>query len=62
VPVGGDMIVSVGGRAVERADDVSRIVTEHLRPGQVVEVEVLRGGKGEPETVRLRLGERPVDP
>lgn len=62
VPVGGDMIVSVAGRAVERADDVSRIVTEHLRPGQVVEVEVLRGGKGEPETVRLRLGERPGDP
>jgi S1-C subfamily serine protease len=62
VPVGGDMIVSVAGRAVERADDVSRIVTEHLQPGQVVEVEVLRGGKGEPETVRLRLGERPVDP
>jgi S1-C subfamily serine protease len=62
VPVGGDMIVSVAGRPVERADDVSRIVTEHLRPGQVVEVEVLRGGKGERETVRLRLGERPRDP
>ncbi len=62
VPVGGDVIVSVAGRPVERADDVARIVTEHLRPGQVVDVEVLRGGKGAPVTVRLRLEERPVDP
>ncbi|HEX6132105.1 MAG TPA: trypsin-like peptidase domain-containing protein, partial [Actinomycetota bacterium] len=62
VAVGGDVIVSVAGRAVDRADDVGRIVTDHLRPGQTVAVEVLRGGKGEPETVRLRLVERPVDP
>ena len=62
VPVGGDVIVSVAGRPVERADDVARIVTEHLQPGQTVDVGVLRGGKGDPRTVRLRLVERPVDP
>jgi S1-C subfamily serine protease len=62
VAVGGDVIVSVAGRPVERADDVSRIVTELLRPGQRVAFEILRGGKGDPETVQVRLAERPVDP
>jgi len=62
VPVGGDVIVAVAGRPVERADDVARIVTEALLPGQVVDLEVLRGGKGERETVRVRLTERPTDP
>ena len=62
VPVGGDVIVAVDGQPVERADDVARIVTDRLRPGQVVEIEVLRGGKGERETVRVRLTERPTDP
>ena len=62
VPVGGDIIVAVAGQPVQRADDVARIVTDALRPGQEVELEVLRGGKGEPETVRVKLTERPVDP
>jgi S1-C subfamily serine protease len=62
VPVGGDVIVAVAGQPVERADDVARIVTDRLRPGQVVELAVLRGGKGEPETVRVTLTERPSDP
>jgi S1-C subfamily serine protease len=62
VPVGGDVIVSVAGRPVERADDVARIVTEYLQPGQTVDVGVLPAGKGERRTVRLRLVERPVDP
>ena len=62
VPVGGDVIVSVAGRPVERADDVARIVTEHLQPGQTVDVGLLRAGKGERRTLRLRLAERPVDP
>jgi S1-C subfamily serine protease len=62
VPVGGDVIVSVAGRPVRRADDVARIVTDALRPGQEVAIEVLRGGKGQPETVRVKLIERPTDP
>ncbi len=62
VPVGGDVIVAVAGQAVERADDVARIVTDALRPGQVVELEVLRGGKGGRETVHVKLVERPTDP
>jgi S1-C subfamily serine protease len=62
VPVGGDVIVRLAGEPVERADDVARIVTERLRPGQRVPVEILRGGKGEPRTLQLRLVERPTDP
>lgn len=62
VPVGGDVIVGLAGETVERADDVARIVTERLRPGQTVRVQLLRGGKGEARTVELRLGERPADP
>jgi S1-C subfamily serine protease len=62
VPVGGDVIVALAGQPVERADDVARIVTESLAPGQAVDVSVLRGGKGERRTVRVRLVERPVDP
>jgi len=56
------VIVAVAGQPVERADDVARIVTDRLRPGQVVDLVVLRGGKGERETVRVKLTERPTDP
>jgi S1-C subfamily serine protease len=62
VAVGGDVIVRLAGEAVRRADDVARIVTEELRPGQTVEVEVLRGGKGKPQRLRIRLAVRPATP
>jgi S1-C subfamily serine protease len=47
---------------VESADDVVRIVTDRLRPGQVVDVTVIRGGTGKRETVPVRLDERPAEP
>jgi S1-C subfamily serine protease len=62
VAVGGDVIVRLAGQRIRRADDVARIVTEDLRPGQTVELEVLRGGKGKPQTLRVRLDERPATP
>ncbi|MEO5577167.1 MAG: trypsin-like peptidase domain-containing protein [Gaiellaceae bacterium] len=62
IDLGGDLIVGFAGRKVERAADIARIVTDSLRPGQTVSVTVLRGGKGERETVRVRLIERPVNP
>jgi 2-alkenal reductase len=62
ISLGGDLIVGFAGRKVERAADIARIVTDSLRPGQTVSVTVLRAGKGERETVRLRLIERPVNP
>jgi len=62
ISLGGDLIVVFGGRPVERAADVARIVTDSLLPGDTVSVTVLRGGKGKRETVRLRLVERPLNP
>ncbi len=62
VSLGGDLIVALAGEPVVRADDVARIVTERLRPGQLVPVTVVRGGTGARETVRVRLGERPANP
>ncbi|HEU0336721.1 MAG TPA: trypsin-like peptidase domain-containing protein [Gaiellaceae bacterium] len=58
VTLGGDLIVRIGDREVESADDVSRIVTEELLPGQRVPFVVLRGGKKR-ETVEVTLVERP---
>ena len=60
--LGGDLIVALAGRRVERAADIARIVTERLRPGQTVSVTVVRRGTGKRETVRVRLIERPLDP
>jgi 2-alkenal reductase len=62
VSLGGDLIVALAGEPVARADDVARIVTARLRPGQLVAVTVVRGGTGKRETVRVRLVERPADP
>jgi 2-alkenal reductase len=62
IGIGGDLIVRFAGRKVERAADIARIVTDTLRPGQTVRVTVLRGGKGSPQTVSVRLVERPADP
>ena len=55
---GGDVIVSIAGFPIQSADDVSRIVTERLRPGQAVEVVLLRDGTDR-RAVRVTLTERP---
>jgi 2-alkenal reductase len=60
--LGGDLIVALAGEPVVRADDIARIVTGRLSPGQLVPVTVVRGGTGKREIVRVRLIERPVDP
>jgi S1-C subfamily serine protease len=57
ITLGGDLILDIGGRRVETADDVSRIISEDLRPGQKVDVVVLRGG-GQ-RTMSVTLGTRP---
>ena len=62
VSLGGDLIVSIAGERVVRADDIARIVTERLRPGQRVPVTVVRGGDGMRETVQVWLAERPENP
>ena len=57
---GGDLIVAIGGQSVGSAEDVVRIITEQLVPGQTVRLTVLRGDQR--LVVPLRLGERPANP
>jgi 2-alkenal reductase len=60
VPVGGDLIVRIGGHTVASAEDVSRTVIG-LAPGTRVPFVVLRGGTSR-ETVQVRVIERPNAP
>jgi 2-alkenal reductase len=55
--LGGDVIVAIGGAEVKGADDVARLVTTRLRPGQTVPFTVIRGTKR--LTVDVTLGDRP---
>jgi 2-alkenal reductase len=57
VEVGGDAIVAIDGEPVTRANDVVRIVTTKLLPGQVANFTVVRGGKR--LVIPVRLDERP---
>jgi S1-C subfamily serine protease len=57
---GGDVVVAIGNTAVHDADDLVRVVSESLLPGQVVRFTLLRNGKR--LVVPIRLGERPRRP
>jgi 2-alkenal reductase len=59
VGLGGDLVVRLAGEPVTGAEDISRIVTHRLLPGQRVLMTVIRGGTGKRQTVPLVLGERP---
>jgi 2-alkenal reductase len=56
--LGGDLIIAVDGQQVASAEDVSRIVTERLRPGQKAVFSILRDGS-ERKSVTVTLGKRP---
>ena len=56
IEVGGDVIVAVDGEELESETDLSRLVTER-RPGETVEIEVLRDG--DRRTVEVTLEPRP---
>jgi len=58
VTLGGDLIVAIAGSPVRSADDVSRLVTTRLRPGQRVPFTILRGGTRK-LTIDVELGDRP---
>jgi S1-C subfamily serine protease len=60
VRVGGDVVVKIGDRDVQSADDLVRVVSERLAPGQVVRFTILRDGRR--MVVPVRLGERPRRP
>jgi S1-C subfamily serine protease len=54
---GGDVVVAIGNTPVEDADDLVRVVSETLLPGQVARFTVVRDGKR--LVVPVELGERP---
>ena len=54
----GDVILSVGGRKVATLEDLQNALQDK-KPGETVELEVLRQGKR--VTVPVRLSERPLD-
>ena len=55
---GGDVIVAIDGRRVTDSEDIARIVTESLSPGQAARFTIVRGNQR--RDVRLRLVERPA--
>jgi S1-C subfamily serine protease len=57
---GGDVVLAIAGTPVSNADDLVRIVTNTLRPGQTAVFTVLRDGHR--RAVAVRLGSRPNDP
>jgi len=57
---GGDVVVQIGNTKLQDADDLVRVVSESLFPGQVVDFTIVRGGRR--LVLPVRLGERPKQP
>jgi len=57
VKVGGDVIIAIDETPVRGMDDLILYLVEEARPGQEVELTILRGG--EEQKVTVELGERP---
>ena len=57
---GGDVILAIAGRPIRNSEDVVRIITEDLSPGQVVRLTVQRGGSR--LQLPVKLAERPANP
>ena len=57
---GGDAIVAIGGKPVSGSEDVVRIVTEFLSPGERTRITVVRHGAR--VQVPIRLSQRPTEP
>ena len=57
VPVGGDVIVGIGGQSVTSREDLSRYLLTEGRPGETVTLTIVRDG--ERQQVTVTLGERP---
>jgi S1-C subfamily serine protease len=56
--VGGDVIVALAGRPIRQETDVAKALVA-LKPGDDVDIVVMRDGRR--QTLRVRLGERPLD-
>lgn len=57
VPVGGDIILSIEGTSIDSNQDLANFLITRTRPGEEIDITVLRDG--ERRTVEVRLGERP---
>ena len=57
---GGDVIVAIAGHSVASAEDVVRIVTTELSPGESVPITFYRGR--DRRTTTVKLAERPTNP
>jgi 2-alkenal reductase len=57
---GGDVVVAIDNKTVRGADDLVRVVSETLLPGQTARFTVLRDGKR--LVLPVKLGERPKRP
>ena len=57
-PLGGDIIVAIGGVPVDDMDDLIAYLTSKTRPGDKVTLEVIRDGQ-EREALEVTLGKRP---
>ena len=57
---GGDVIVALAGHPVRSSEDVVRIVTDAVSPGQLVRVTLVRQNKR--LQIPIRLAERPASP
>ena len=53
---GGDVVVAINGHTVQSSEDIVRIVTSTLSPGQIARFTVRRGGAR--REISVRLGER----
>ncbi len=56
--VGGDLIMAIDGKTVDRSDAISTTLAKK-RAGDVIELTIYRGGKQ--STVKVKLGEAPDD-
>jgi serine protease Do len=57
LPVGGDVIVGIEGQAIRSHEELTRYLILEARPGDAIEVELIRDG--ERRTEEVILGERP---
>ena len=57
VPVGGDVIVNIGGQTVDSGEDLSSFLVTEANPGETVSVTVIRDGQR--QELEVTLGERP---
>jgi S1-C subfamily serine protease len=58
VTLGGDLIIRIGSTRIRGSEDVSRVVTDELAPGETVPVTFVRAGQR--RVVSLTLVERPL--